>query len=467
MKSLIHFIFVFMILGSFFSCIREEKPISMELATTKNLAKVPMDVSDLTEDQAASVALMSRLKDPCSTTRSDFALSIHNIVPITNKKRDTIMYAINYLDNKGYTIVSATKKYYPIIADAENGHFDDNAFHSGLSVLLEEYERDIAYCAGLDKEQLSFFSLLWRPYVESSPVKGPCQTRDLLSVVSESMAEWEDQGYLYQSLAQGCPDGMPQSEYERFCSVAEAYTNPDYVQDYLENSFILIPDPNFYIGGVDALMSTKWHQDSPFNANCFTSDSLQAKVGCIAVALGQIMRYHEWPSTFNWSNMPDYTSTSTTALFLRDIGDKVNMVYGVDASGSSFSNASYAITEDYDYHFDESNINYSSDRVIESLDNGNPVFMAGHRYNGGPGHAWVCDGYRNRQYADSFILKVLSPSYPLEYETRASYGTYHSTIELHMNWGESSVTNSWVINTYALGFSYNRSNMYNLQPNNE
>ncbi|MFK2262791.1 Spi family protease inhibitor [Bacteroides fragilis] len=33
------------------------------------------------------------------------------------------MYIINYQDQKGYTIISATKKYYPVIAYSDVGSF--------------------------------------------------------------------------------------------------------------------------------------------------------------------------------------------------------------------------------------------------------------------------------------------------------------------------------------------------------
>lgn len=51
-----------------------------------------------------------------------------------------MMYIINYQDQKGYTIISATKKYYPIIAYSDEGSFSlQESYNDGSSILLEEY----------------------------------------------------------------------------------------------------------------------------------------------------------------------------------------------------------------------------------------------------------------------------------------------------------------------------------------
>ena len=81
---------------------------------------------------------------------------------------------------------------------------------------------------------------------------------------------------------------------------------------------------------IQPLVSTKWSQSAPYNALCKTSSGESAPGGCVAVALAQILNYHQWPTatlngsynpgfwqftftdlTFDWANMPQSISTSS------------------------------------------------------------------------------------------------------------------------------------------------------------
>jgi hypothetical protein len=51
------------------------------------------------------------------------------------------------------------------------------------------------------------------------------------------------------------------------------------------------------------------------------------------------MRYHEWPATYNWSDMPNTTATIATQTLIADVGKAVDMEYGESASKSSIGKA--------------------------------------------------------------------------------------------------------------------------------
>ncbi|MDE5677484.1 Spi family protease inhibitor [Phocaeicola sp.] len=51
---------------------------------------------------------------------------IKDINTITDNQSNPLMYIINYENNGGYVIVSATKKYYPILAYSDTGTFQDS-----------------------------------------------------------------------------------------------------------------------------------------------------------------------------------------------------------------------------------------------------------------------------------------------------------------------------------------------------
>jgi hypothetical protein len=107
-------------------------------------------------------------------------------------------------------------------------------------------------------------------------------------------------------------------------------------------------------------------------------------MGCVATALGQIMRYHQYPTSFNWSNMPLTYSTSTTASLLKKLGnsDKLNMSYGCDASASNTGNIPGVLTG-YDYTSGGSYQDFNRFTVESDLYSGYPVILAGGRNAGG------------------------------------------------------------------------------------
>ena len=86
------------------------------------------------------------------------------------------------------------------------------------------------------------------------------------------------------------------------------------------------------------MVKTKWNQGSPYNNLCpIYSGSSRSVTGCVATAMAQVMKYHEWPKdetksipgyttsgykltldgldpvTFDWANMLNVYGTSATA----------------------------------------------------------------------------------------------------------------------------------------------------------
>ncbi len=171
----------------------------------------------------------------------------------------------------------------------------------------------------------------------------------------------------------------------------------------------------------------KWGQGYPYNYYAPLHNGVHCKVGCVAVALGQIIAtnyYNEyypdnltpyplfiggwavkWPAIFNDISMYDekeqtyYDKNSAItnevvaiAAFLRGIGEEVNMDYGLESSSAKYSKAEQfmkTLYKDVDYHtYSEKTCGRVKEMVI---DRGLPTFMRGQK-SGGGGHAWVVDG---------------------------------------------------------------------------
>ena len=179
---------------------------------------------------------------------------------------------------------------------------------------------------------------------------------------------------------------------------------------------------------VSPLVTAQWGQGKYYNKNCpydaSSSSDNRALVGCVAVAMGQVMHYHKSPTTgnssssyyhssygtlsanygmttYNWSGMPNSLSSHNTpvATLLNHCGVSVEMNYGPASSGAYTSDAASALKNYFGYSSStqyKNKSNYSSsgwESLLKTeIDNNRPLIYRGHGSSGG--HAFVCDGYQ-------------------------------------------------------------------------
>lgn len=108
------------------ACIHENLPVPV-VQDAENNSKVAMvRVIDNTMTQAdliRNAAAQFDLKR--AVTRSEKEeREIKEVVPINGEDGDPSMYVVNYADNKGWVIISATTDYTPILAHNDTGNFD-------------------------------------------------------------------------------------------------------------------------------------------------------------------------------------------------------------------------------------------------------------------------------------------------------------------------------------------------------
>ena len=191
---------------------------------------------------------------------------------------------------------------------------------------------------------------------------------------------------------------------------------------------------------VAPLMKTIWDQSAPFNNLCPTYDGgrQHAVTGCVATAVAQIMKTHNWPPTgegstvyecnvngepatslgadfsqidFHWSDMrdnynfgrPTEVQKNAVAVLMSAVGIAVHMHYGA-SSGAYSINAMKAL-RDY-FRYDKS-ISFQlrdfhpldewEQMLRNELDTGRPIYYAGQSERSG-GHAFVFDGYNKDGY---------------------------------------------------------------------
>lgn len=181
---------------------------------------------------------------------------------------------------------------------------------------------------------------------------------------------------------------------------------------------------------LDPLIKTHWNQDYPFNDLCpMLDDGSRAYTGCVATAMAQVMKYHEWPeqgtgshtytdpycgqtlsanfgeTTYRWDLMPnDYDGTWTAeqikavATLMAHCGVAVDMQYMPDGSGAYSGDVPAALVNYFGYAEDiihRDRDYYTQNEWIEmmkaELDASRPVYY--HGQSTGGGHAFVIDGY--------------------------------------------------------------------------
>ncbi len=192
------------------------------------------------------------------------------------------------------------------------------------------------------------------------------------------------------------------------------------------------------------LVTTTWNQGVPYNNKTpqYKSGSYyyRSATGCVATAMAQVMKFHQWPqaetavipgyttssynmslsslaaTTFNWEKMRDsYSDDYTTeeadavATLMKYCGWSVMMDYGPQ-SGSRTDLVADALKYYFDYdsittqYVSRSYYTYSKwvDLIYHELKNSRPVVYGGQ--SSGGGHEFVCDGYVYEDSTDFFHI---------------------------------------------------------------
>lgn len=174
---------------------------------------------------------------------------------------------------------------------------------------------------------------------------------------------------------------------------------------------------------VDPLLGDEaWHQYyAPYNDLCpmDSTGEFRTVAGCVALAMGQVMHYWEWPRKYFWEDMlPTYEGVKyslmqghAVAMLLRDCGKSVNMNYGA-ASGAQSIMQPLALTYNFGYSKTLQYLFrdfYSLEEITLMLKTelaaGRPILVSG--FSQSLAHAFVIDGYDEN---DCFHIRLGNPN---------------------------------------------------------
>jgi hypothetical protein len=320
-------LFSLLLIIQFLSC---EKEIPGDIANDQNYSVTQEHLITLQDDIVFPNENIEGLKSSDSGDKK-----IKNIQIITNDNNDNLMYVLNF-KNGGFIVYSSDKRARPIRAFSLQGEFniDTSDFNSGLK---DWYKFNIGVIEKLKKSNIE----------QSDEMKIAWKKQSIQNLLNSSAK-------LSQTAPD--PDDTPlDPEDDSYCT------------DYYKS--------------VGPLIGTSWYQSGPFNNalsssyNCSTNDP-EPPVGCVSIAIGQIMYYHKHPSSYNWSSMSKTTANSETQKLLKDIGDAVNMHYDCDGSWAYTWKIDNAFTDHFSYSTAIKQ-DYTWSAVVEELNWGLPVLLSG------------------------------------------------------------------------------------------
>jgi len=227
---------------------------------------------------------------------------------------------------------------------------------------------------------------------------------------------------------------------------------------------------------VEPLLTESWHQGCLYNSLCPTLSKLpcgHAEVGCVAVAMGQIMHYWRYPTTgwgahsysnsglnlsanfgntiYDWEHMPDSLTDNSSeaeieavATLLFHCGVSVDMQYTTNGSGADSDDVPNALIRYFNYsrrlHI-EKRSDFDDEEWMSMLkvclNLQRPIYYGGRGDQGS--HAFVCDGYDGNDL-------------------------------LHFNWGWGRANGYFALgHLNPIGFSFNEKNfaIFDINPEYE
>lgn len=327
--------------------------------------------------------------------------TITNINEVKNDSGSTSFYIINYNEG-GFILLSADNRINPILAFSENGIFsvDENTHAAGLKYWITETAKQIDDLQHSNAKQNEIIKMLWKNIALQSKTTTP-------------------------NMSAKPP-------------VEECY-------DHTETNI------------VGPFLNMTWNQQGTFNdalPHTYCNGTyFEFFAGCVPIAMAQIMKFHNYPNTYNWSAMPPEYGSAATADLILDIHNSIRAVYSGYPSYSCTetgvpANADMGkILKNYFNYTSADFGDYNEQILKDNLNAGRPVLLSG---SGSTAHMWICDGY----FTSSYFFDDC---------------TGGSSLMFSMKWGWlNGVNNGWYsfnnFNPGSSSYNNNKKMIYNIIP---
>jgi len=387
----------------------------------------------VTMEQAKTIAKRNSRSDNLSRRLVD--RQIRDIKAIASDGQNPSFYVINYIDS-GFVIVAGDDRLMPVLAFSNSNPFpveENQVYPNGLVKWMANVADTINDIRARNAKQDTVLKIVWSNLSTlateniSSRANDPVSTMGLITT----------------------PLPIPTAAGQQATQVIT----------------------------MEPVLSTTWGQgigynDALPNMGCPLYSNGKPPTGCIATCTAQIMKFHEWPASFNWAAMPLNYGSGTTAALMSHIGSSVGMDYDCNGSSAYTQDAATALRNIYNYK-SAAYGNYNHIVASDELFAGYPIILAGGRKDKwlffnvyADGHAWVADGVQK-------INIMRSVSYiPVDDVLGYKWQLYASYLYFHMNWGWPASSGNYNgfygfdnFNPGENTFNYNTAMITNIRPN--
>lgn len=464
----------------FFSCTKEiptmESPLEQSSEITPKDLSLRLSVPQTEVRVSFDDALAATQHQRQNTLRTLREKSVLSSITLNTSTGEPALYIINY-EPEGYAIVSASRKYTPILAYSDTGSMSyDNETNPITKSLLEGYIKQIEHANELPDSLVRGARLQWEMLGENRPseLRTISYDENIHKKIARTIEKYEKEGYKvyrYGSLFGNYDyDPSRESNYYNDEYIFSSAIRKDIDHSIMTSASSLYNVENYVLillkehreeAQKDPLIQTTWGQGYyPKNAHELNSylqrDQYNMYVqhyhplGCVTLAVGQIIRYHQYPNIFDWSNMPNNYPTKKTADFLFRVAIELNTEFSETGATSNIKNAKKLFNS---LRYKTTLINHDTEeymtKIYKSLNTNKPVYARGAEKSKKDGHAFIIDGYKNQH--SRFEIQVLAlPDAPEEYIKSEEFGCIYETNSFenisnmfHLNLGWDGIDNGF------------------------
>lgn len=356
---------------------------------------------------------------------------------------DTIIYLVNFEDDRGYAILSADERVPDvIIAVADSG-----------SVKLSDFSRPDAIVRYRDMDDTLEVDLY--NTIENDYYVGTLSTEKFIGDLATDYAQRSIEDYSSKNDKTYDSDRVIDNDNDSSADTNEdsnAGTNADsIVRNGIQNN------PNRFswvtTAEVPMMLKTLWNQKPYFNDNCpvrrswFFGNKDKAPAGCVPIAIEQILAYKEFTDSLdgtkcdwddiktiypynNRNSIGTETARKAVARITNYIADECNAIFRHSWTFCTPTSAKRFLKkigyEDVDINTSSFD-NLNKEIITGMLDADKPLLFTA--LSGVcNGHAWVVDGYKQQEYQNLSTGEASS-----------------SRLLLHCNWGWHGSCNGYYI----------------------
>ena len=405
-------IFVFISFFVLFSCTTENELVYQEHSTTVSVVN-KRSLAEALEIAQEAISLLGTQQSRSGDIRT---IDMKNVQYLSSNKNsrsqndDTLLYVINYADDKGFAVVSANPNTTGLIAVTEKGTYsstsEDISNNDGMKMFMDMAK---LYVSDPNNE-----------LERSGPVTmlEVFEKQDTIDtyILPKLTTKW---GQTYYEGAY-CPNGYSGCGNTALAQIMAYFEYPTQMDLTYENA------PTNRI-------NLDWTEIKKYEGHFYNDMANEAacrNIGYLCRQLGELTH-----STYG-------TSPNATATFTEDALE-------------AMSSLGYFVSSEVK--------DYNKNNFLTALSNNNLIYMRGEQVSGNNtyAHAWVIDGhYERKLHYMRYVREPNSELWTLNLE-QYIYFNYN-----HINWGLDGSCNGYFINNVfnmANGFEYD--NSYNVHDN--